>query len=189
MKCLDQNGVKYLWNCIFNNAVSKSDVDLSTNVNSLNPISNNAVCNYVGSIAESLRNSKADYEIGTCTLEWAKVSPTDYATSLCANITRSCSYKRIGNICYLSMSHGMSLWKNSNGTVNTDKGYLGFVSGLPFTPKEATNNIGRLGIGNTALGKNYFTVWLRQTALFAETPIEMPNSEAYLDMTVMYEIA
>ena len=67
MKCLDQNGVKHLWNCIFNNAVSKSDVDLSANVDSLNPISNNAVCNHVGSIAESLRNSKADYEEGTWT--------------------------------------------------------------------------------------------------------------------------
>ena len=188
MKCLDQNGVKHLWNCIFNNAVSKSDVDLSANVGSLNPISNNAVCNYVGSIEASLRNSKADYETGTCTLEWAKVSPADYATSLCANTTISGSYKRIGNICYLNMPHGMVLWKNSNGTVNKDRGYLRFVSGLPFTPKAATSNIGRLGIDNTALGKNYFTIWLQQTARFAETSIEMTDV-VHLDMTVMYEIA
>ena len=188
MKCLDQNGVKYLWNCIFNNAVSKSDVDLSANVGSLNPISNNAVCNYVGSIEDSLRNSKANYETGTCTLEWAKVSPSDYATSLCDNITTSGSYKRIGNICYLNIPHGMRLWKNSDGTANKDRGYLRFVSGLPFTPKEATNNIGRLGIGNTAIGKNYFTIWLRQTTMFASDSVEM-TAELYLDMTVMYEIA
>ena len=67
MKCLDQNGVKHLWNLIKNKTVLKANVDLSANVNSLNPISNNAVCNHVDSIADSLRNSKADYEEGTWT--------------------------------------------------------------------------------------------------------------------------
>ena len=43
MKCLDQNGVKYLWSLIKNKTVLKANVDLSANVGSLNPISNNAV--------------------------------------------------------------------------------------------------------------------------------------------------
>lgn len=189
MKCLDQNGVKYLWNLIKNKTVLKDDVTSDRNPHAnKTPFSSGGAYELWADTIYHLKN-KADFEEGTCTLEWAKVSPSDYTTSVCANITRSCSYKRIGKICYLNMPHGMSLWKNSNGTVNTDRGYLGFVSGLPFTPKAATNNIGRLGIGNTALGKNYFTVWLQKTAMFADTPIEMPGSEAYLDMTVVYEIA
>lgn len=101
MKCLDQNGVKYLWNCIFNNAVSKSDVDLSANVNSLNPISNNAVCNHIGSIADSLRNSKADYETGTWTPVFWKGIKGEQVTP---QYVGGCMYAIIGDWVYLTAS-------------------------------------------------------------------------------------
>ena len=133
MKCLDQNGVKYLWSLIKNKTVLKSDVDLSANVNSLNPISNNAVCNHVGSIAESLRNSKADYEIGTWTPVFWKGIKGEQVTP---SHVGGCMYAIIGDWVYLTASvsygGGSSVIQSITGVpVDVHTGYTpGYTSGL-----------------------------------------------------------
>ena len=133
MKCLDQNGVKYLWSLIKNKTVLKANVDLSANVNSLNPISNNAVCNHVGSIADSLRNSKADYEIGTWTpvfwkgIKGEQVTPSYVGGSM---------YVLIGDWAYLTTSAvyggGGNVIDSITGVpVNVHTGYTpAYTSGL-----------------------------------------------------------
>lgn len=189
MKCLDQNGVKHLWNCIFNNAVSKSDVDLSANVGSLNPISNNAVCNHVGSIADSLRNSKADYETGTCTFTCAlmKSRAATHSSDILATQNVDATYIKIGKMCFIHVPNTFVFQGH------TSKGYFAIRDGLPFASKYEFNFLSSFRYNATPFGQTS-AMFVNIDRNEGENPInfgafECINNGMYFNMSMMYEIA
>ena len=189
MKCLDQNGVKHLWNCIFNNAVSKSDVDLSANVNSLNPISNNAVCNHVGAIEDSLRNSKADYETGTCTFTCAlmKSKASTSSSDILATQNVNATYIKIGKMCFIHVPNTFVFHEHTSG------GYFAIRDGLPFASKYEFNFLSSLGYNCTPFGKTS-AMYTNIDQSEGKNPVNIGAFECglngmYFNMSMMYEIA
>lgn len=120
MKCLDQQGLKYLWNLIKANFATRNEVTNHTG-NTANP--HNVTKAQIGL-------GEFDYEEGTCTPKFWSSSDVEQTFGSVRGY-----YKRIGNLCYIYIY----AYVNPGASDVSVK----YIDHLPFAPNYIIHGVGR----------------------------------------------